>query len=126
MKILINATPSFHKQYHLSFVINDIKPEFTLGGIEAKINQIVKELKDRNEYSKNLILSTPLDFTKCAVIAPFGAAGLGDFKKKQIFWLNMTFVILITLKRFFKVKRRQKVYREKLKILFLVTKHMIV
>lgn len=82
MKILINATPSFHKQYHLSFVINDIKPEFTLGGIEAKINQIVKELKDRNEYSKNLILSTPLDFTKCAVIAPFGAAGLGDFKKE--------------------------------------------
>lgn len=82
MKILINATPSFHAQYHLSFVINDIKPEFTLGGIEAKINQIVKELKDRKEYSKNLSLITPSEFTKCAVIAPSGAAGLGDFKKE--------------------------------------------
>jgi exodeoxyribonuclease VII large subunit len=82
MKILINATPSFHSQYHLSFVINDIKPEFTLGGIEAKINQIVKELKDRKEYSKNISLQTPSEFTKCAVIAPSGAAGLGDFKKE--------------------------------------------
>lgn len=82
MKVLLNATPSFHTQYHLSFVINDIKPEFTLGGIEAKINMIVKELKERGEYSKNKVLPTPADFTNCAVIAPFGAAGLGDFKKE--------------------------------------------
>lgn len=82
MKILIKAVPSFHIQYHLSFVVEDIKPEFTLGGIEAKINMIVKELKQRNEYDKNKSLNTPKDFTKCAVIAPFGAAGLGDFQKE--------------------------------------------
>lgn len=82
MKILINATPSFHVQYHLSLVINDIKPEFTLGGIEAKINMIVKELKERNEYQNNKNLKTPNEFTNCAVIAPSGAAGLGDFQKE--------------------------------------------
>lgn len=82
MKVLLNATPSFHAQYHLSFSINDIKPEFTLGGIEAKINQIVKELKEKNEFSKNKDLNTPLEFTRCAVVAPFEAAGLGDFRKE--------------------------------------------
>lgn len=82
MKILVLATPSFHIQYHLSFNIEDIKPEFTLGGIEAKINSIIKELKEKGEYDKNKKLKTPLDFTRCAVIAPFGAAGLGDFQKE--------------------------------------------
>lgn len=82
MKILVLAVPNFHIQYHLSFNIEDIKPEFTLGGIEAKINSIIKELKEKGEYDKNKKLKTPSDFTRCAVIAPFGAAGLGDFKKE--------------------------------------------
>lgn len=81
LKVLIKCKVSFHQKYQLSFSIEDINPQFTLGGIEVKIKQIMDKLEKEGIAFKNKRLNTPFDFHKLAVVAPAGAAGLGDFKK---------------------------------------------
>ena len=79
-KVLLLAEVSFHEQYGFSFVIQDIDPSFTLGELEAKLNDIRKKLIFEGLYALNKQLSLPEDFFRIAVIAPPAAAGLGDFR----------------------------------------------
>jgi exodeoxyribonuclease VII large subunit len=81
IKVLLKCRVSFHAKYQLSISIEDINPEFTLGGIELKVKQILARLDKEGLTNKNKILKTPFDFSRIAVISPSGAAGLGDFKK---------------------------------------------
>ena len=80
MKVLLLAEVEFNLAFGLSMKISDIDPEFTLGGIEAKINEIRNALKKQGLYDKNKKFDNLIDFTNIAVISPSGAAGLGDFK----------------------------------------------
>ncbi len=80
MKVLLLAEVEFNITFGLSLKISDIDPEFTLGGIEAKINEIRNALKTQGLYDKNKSFEPLIDFTNIAVISPSGAAGLGDFK----------------------------------------------
>lgn len=81
LKVMLKCKISFHPKYQLSIAIEDINPEFTLGGIELKIKEILQRLDKEGLTNKNKVLKAPFDFSKVAVIAPSGAAGLGDFKK---------------------------------------------
>jgi exodeoxyribonuclease VII large subunit len=81
LKVLIKCRVSFHQKYQLSLSVEDINPEFTLGGIEVKIKEIMDKLEKEGITYKNKALKAPFDFYKLAVVAPSGAAGLGDFKK---------------------------------------------
>lgn len=81
LKVLIKCRVSFHQKYQLSLSVEDINPEFTLGGIEVKIKEIMDRLEKEGITYKNKSLMAPFDFYKLAVVAPSGAAGLGDFKK---------------------------------------------
>lgn len=47
LKVLIKCKVSFHQKYQLSFSIEDINPQFTLGGIEVKIKQIMDKLEKK-------------------------------------------------------------------------------
>lgn len=79
-KVLLLAEVSFHEQYGFSFVVQDIDPSFTLGELEANLNEIRKQLIREGVYALNKQLILAEDFFRIAVIAPPGAAGLGDFR----------------------------------------------
>ena len=79
-KVLILAEVSFHEQYGFSFVIQDIDSSFTLGELEAQLNEIRKQLIREGLYALNKQQPLASDFFRVAVIAPPLAAGLGDFR----------------------------------------------
>lgn len=79
-KVLLLAEVSFHEQYGFSFVVQDIDPSFTLGELEANLNEIRKQLIREGLYGLNKQLTLAEDFFRVVVIAPPAAAGLGDFR----------------------------------------------
>ncbi|GAB6034329.1 exodeoxyribonuclease VII large subunit [Galenea microaerophila] len=78
--ILLLAEVNFHEKFGFSLVIQDIDASFTLGALEAKLNQIRKQLIAEKLYENNKRFALPSDFFRVAVIAPPQAAGLGDFR----------------------------------------------
>lgn len=80
INVLVLVKVNFHPQYGLSLNISDIDPAFTIGAMQAKINEIVNRLKKEGVYLNNSFTELPLDFTNIAVISPESAAGLGDFR----------------------------------------------
>lgn len=79
IKLLVHAKPTFHAQYGFSLVIDEIDPEFTLGELEAKKREIRARLQREGLFDANRRLPLPWDFRHVLVVAPQGAAGLGDF-----------------------------------------------
>lgn len=79
IKLLVRAKPQVHPQYGLSLVVDGIDPAFTLGDLEAKKREIRSRLKREGLFDANRSLQTPWDYTSVLVVAPQGAAGLGDF-----------------------------------------------
>lgn len=79
-KILLLAEINFHEKFGFSLVIQDIDPAFTLGELEANLNQIRQSLIQDKLYDLNKQLALAKDFFRIAVIAPPSAAGLGDFR----------------------------------------------
>lgn len=79
-KILLLGEVTFHEKFGFSLVIQDIDPAFTLGELEANLNQIRQQLVKEKIYDLNTQLPKPIDFFTVAVIAPPAAAGLGDFR----------------------------------------------
>jgi len=78
--VLLKIRPSFHNQYGLSFTIQDIEPNYTLGLMEKKLIEIRKRLTDEGIFDKNKLITPPFEYNKIAVISPSEAAGLKDFK----------------------------------------------
>lgn len=80
MKILFKGRPTFHAIYGLSLDIQDINPVFTVGDMEARLNEYRAHLKATGVWDLNRNLRSPVEFCRLAVIAPPDAAGLGDFR----------------------------------------------
>ena len=78
--VLLLVEVNLHEKYGFSLIVQDIDASFTLGVLEAKLNQIRKQLITENLYDSNKRFSLPSDFFRVAVIAPPQAAGLGDFR----------------------------------------------
>jgi exodeoxyribonuclease VII large subunit len=78
--VLVLVKVNFHPQYGLSLNIIDIDPTYTIGAMQAKINEIINKLKDDGVFDNNYSTHLPEDFTNIAVISPESAAGLGDFR----------------------------------------------
>lgn len=79
IKLLVRAKPTFSPQYGLSLVIDAIDPDFTLGDLEAKKREIRSRLQREGLIDLNRSLPSPWDYNAVLVVAPQGAAGLGDF-----------------------------------------------
>lgn len=79
-KILLLAEVSFHEQYGLSILVQDIDSSYTLGALEKNLNNLRKQLILEEIYQKNKQFVLPNDFFRVAIIAPPDAAGLGDFR----------------------------------------------
>jgi exodeoxyribonuclease VII large subunit len=80
IKLLLRAKPSFSAQYGLSLVVDAIDPEYTLGDLEAKKREIRARLQREGLSELNRSLPTIWDYNDIIVVAPEGAAGLGDFQ----------------------------------------------
>lgn len=80
IKLLVRARPTVHPQYGLSLSIDGIDPEYTLGDLEARKREIREQLKREGLFDLNRQLPAPWDYKAVLVVAPEGAAGLGDFE----------------------------------------------
>jgi exodeoxyribonuclease VII large subunit len=80
IKLLLRAKPALSPQYGLSLVVDAIDPDYTLGDLEAKKREIRARLQREGLNELNRSLPAPWDFNAVLVVAPQGAAGLGDFQ----------------------------------------------
>lgn len=80
IKLLVRAKPTAHPLYGMSLVIDAIDPDYTLGDLEARKREIRARLQREGLFDANRKLPQPWDFNAVLVIAPQGAAGLGDFQ----------------------------------------------
>ncbi|MCH5221431.1 MAG: exodeoxyribonuclease VII large subunit [Muribaculaceae bacterium] len=81
MKIMARVSVSYHSVYGFSLVINDIDPDYTVGDLVRRRNNIIARLQADGVYDLNK--SLPWSDTPCriAIISARGAAGYGDFIK---------------------------------------------
>jgi exodeoxyribonuclease VII large subunit len=79
IKLLVLAKPVFKAQYGLSIDITEIDASYTVGDLEANKRKIRERLKAESLFDQNKRLPPPWDFNRVLVVAPQGAAGLGDF-----------------------------------------------
>ena len=80
IKLLLRAKPALSPQYGLSLVVDAIDPDYTLGDLEAKKREIRARLQREGLNELNRNLPAPWDYSAVLVVAPQGAAGLGDFQ----------------------------------------------
>jgi exodeoxyribonuclease VII large subunit len=79
MKMLLRAQADFSIQYGFGLTIEDIDPSWTLGEMQRKLREIRERLLEEGLLENNKHLSSALDFQQVVIVAPDGAAGLGDF-----------------------------------------------
>ena len=79
MKLLLQVHAQFHPQYGFSWIVDDINPEFTMGDMMRKRQEIVRRLKEEGVFDLQKELRLPMFASRIAVISSETAAGYGDF-----------------------------------------------
>ena len=79
IKIMVLVSTSFHPVYGLSLVINDINPEYTVGDLIRRRNEMLARLQAEGVLNMNRELPWPSPVQRIAVVSAQGAAGYGDF-----------------------------------------------
>lgn len=80
LKVLLKVQVTYNIKHQMSLVVLDVDPNFTLGGMEAKIKKIRDQAIALGLYEKNKSFVMPDYFKRVAVVSPNEAAGLGDFR----------------------------------------------
>lgn len=81
MRLLLQVTAEVHPSFGFSLNICDLDASFVLGELAAKLKRLLARLESEGLAGRNKTLPAPVDFTRIAVVAPEGAAGLGDFMR---------------------------------------------
>ena len=81
MRLLLRVKPSFHPIYGLSLDIETIDPSYTLGDIAQRLLAVRQMLRDAGYFDRNRAFPCPADYHRVAVLSPFEAASLGDFRE---------------------------------------------
>ena len=79
MKVLVEVVVTFHEQYGMSCVIQNIDPTFTIGDIARKKQETILQLKEDGVWDMNKQVEMPALIKRIAVISSASAAGYGDF-----------------------------------------------
>lgn len=79
MKVLLQVHAQFHETYGFSWIVTDIDPNFTLGDMARKRQNVIRQLKEEGIFDLNKGLTLPLFTQRIAVITSSTAAGYGDF-----------------------------------------------
>ena len=80
IKLLVRARPVFKPAHGFSLEIDAIDSDHTLGDLEARKREIRERLQAQGVFGANRQLPAPWDYNEVLVVAPHGAAGLGDFQ----------------------------------------------
>ena len=76
---MLQVHAQFHPQYGFSWIVDDINPEFTMGDMMRKRQEIVRRLKEEGVFDLQKELRLPMFASRIAVISSETAAGYGDF-----------------------------------------------
>ncbi|HEX2933847.1 MAG TPA: exodeoxyribonuclease VII large subunit [Bacteroidales bacterium] len=79
LKVMLNVSIEFHEVYGYSLNVKDIEPNFTVGDITRKRQEIINRLQNEGVFDLNKELELPLVPQRIAVISSETAAGYGDF-----------------------------------------------
>jgi len=79
IKVLLNVSIEFHEVYGISLNIVDIDPVYTLGDIEKRRLEILRNLENSGIMNMNKELELPIVIQKIAIITSSSAAGYEDF-----------------------------------------------
>lgn len=79
MQVLLKVYPQFHELFGFSWIVTDINPEFTVGDMARKRQEIINQLKAEGVFDLQRSLHLPLFCQNIAVISSATAAGYGDF-----------------------------------------------
>ena len=82
MKVMVCVSATYHPQFGISVVIEDINPEFTLGDMERRRQEIINRLTREGFIDQNKSLPVPAVLQRIAIVSAAGAAGYGDFMKQ--------------------------------------------
>ena len=81
MRVLIKVRAELSPQYGFSLNATGLDPSYTLGDMQAKLQEIISSLKSKGWFDMQKRLAAPAGFWRIAVVSPAGAAGLADFKR---------------------------------------------
>lgn len=79
IKVMVKASVTFHPIYGMSLNITDVNPEYTLGDLIRRRNEMIARLTREGIINLNRNLPWPSPVQKIAVVSAAGAAGYGDF-----------------------------------------------
>jgi len=79
MKVLLKVYPNFHEAFGFSWIVTDIDPNYTLGEMARKRQEIIGQLKKAGIFDLQKELQLPHFCQHIAVISSETAAGYGDF-----------------------------------------------
>ena len=79
IKVLVQVTVSFHELYGYSLTVQDIDPTYTLGDMQRRRKEILKQLEEEGVLTLNKELDMPRLPQRIAVISSPTAAGYDDF-----------------------------------------------
>lgn len=82
MTVMVQVSPKFHPLYGFSWIVEDINPEFTMGDMLRKRNEIIAALKAEGVFDLQKELYLPRFCSRIAVISSDTAAGYGDFRNQ--------------------------------------------
>lgn len=79
LRVLVSVSVEFHEIYGFSLNVKDIDPAYTLGDIEMRRLEIIRQLTEDGVFSMNKELELPLVIQNIAIISSDTAAGFQDF-----------------------------------------------
>ena len=79
IKVLVQVSVEFHELYGYSLTVLDIDPTYTVGDMERKRREILRQLEEEGVIDLNKELEMPMFPQRIAVISSATAAGYGDF-----------------------------------------------
>ena len=79
LKVLLRVYAQFHEAYGFSWVVTDIDPNYPMGDMARRRQDIIRQLKAEGVYDLQRELQLPLFAQRIAVVSAATAAGYGDF-----------------------------------------------
>lgn len=84
LKVMLRVSATMHSVFGLSLVIQEVNPEYTMGDLIRRRNEILHKLQDEGILEDNRSLKWPIVIQRVAIISAPGAAGYGDFMNQLL------------------------------------------
>lgn len=84
LKVMLRGSISMHPVFGMSFVVDSVNPEYTMGDLLRRRREILQRLEKEGILNDNKNLRWPMVPQRVAVISSPGAAGYGDFMDQLV------------------------------------------